>query len=215
MLAFLGSSMVFTSCKTDEDRRITETKTLDEQLSEDENFRVAVTALGTLAAVSADNDWAGRMDEISATITKVKQGNYQLEEIEAIERVLGISIAELQLNLESVVKNIAVLHDRYSELENMNSADRNALFSLAIQNSDEITSILHDLQIGDEQFRRACIWRDLCNGIVGLASLLGGPVLCEAISTAIGIPGVGTIVCTIVIALAEDLLGGICNGINC
>ncbi len=211
-MAFLGGSFLFTSCSTDENRGI-EAKSIDQKVSESDNFRNAVEALTDLAAVSANNNWADRIDEIEELSAKIQNGNFGLEEIAAIEDALGISIEAFSNSINNIGKSLGGLYDELPELGDIESAERQAIFSLAIDNSSELTDMVAGA--GSANLRAGCFWRDLCNGIVGIAALIGGPQLCEAIGTAIGIPFVGTIVCAIVTPILKDILTGICNTLPC
>ena len=99
--------------------------------------------------------------------------------------------------------------EKYPVLNDMTAQQRQSLFSTVIADNPEVAAYVMDLYSNG----RMCFLQDLCNLVVDLAVIIGGPVLCDIIAGAI--PVIGPLLCNIVIDIAEDLLVGLCNALPC
>ena len=191
LFLFLAAVVSFTSCSKVEElpKQIT-----SDVLASDLVFENAIKSTLEFVAVSQANNWEANGEEIYRLMNLADNGdataNASLTELLGMERTAYVSF------IEEFAVNVNNLNEKYPSLLDMNSAEKNALYAAAITSNENIQSFVFELQ----ETYRACLAQDICNGVVNLAALIGGPVLCDVIANAI--PVVGSLVCNLVLDLS-------------
>lgn len=206
-LTLLAGMIAITGCSR---VQIAPTPTLAEQLAEDGRMEFALrTTLQVYEAGMAHN-WAGNRDQIDLLSVKAHAGSITTGEMNTLEGLLGMTFEEYKTLIGEFGSSWDQLLAAYPEIQNMSNSERQQLFSTVVQSNPAL-----QLQVaGIAERVGACPLRDICNLVVTLAKLIGGPILCDLIVGAT-IPIIGNILCTIVLTIASDLLTGICNALPC
>jgi hypothetical protein len=154
-----------------------------ETLTNDPVFEDAIKSSYNLVVTAQENNWQGNSAEIKRLMDLVNAGDASADA--ELTAVLGMTRAD------------------------MSDVEKNALFSAAISNNESMVNYITEIQSA----LRGCLLQDLCNGVVNIAALIGGPLLCDVIAGAV--PVIGPLLCNIVVNLAKDLLFGICAALPC
>ena len=202
VFACMGTTL-FTSCSTE----VAPQKLIVDELISDADFENAVKSSLDILVLAKKNNWQENTQEISNLIDRVENGDVTAEG--QLTLLLGMTRQEYLAQMESFAVAVVDLNNKYEELGTMTAVDRQALITDVIAQNEELQAYVGDLQA---EFR-GCFIQDLCNGIVTLARLIGGPILCDYIAGAI--PVVGPLICNLVLGLAQDLLTGVCNALPC
>ncbi len=197
----ISTTLLFTSCSKQD--VVLEAQT---EISHDEQFLDAVKSSLDIVIVAQDNNWLGNAEQISELLSKT--GNDASAQTE-LESLLGMSQEAYLEQMKSFAFSINNLFESRPEMKDMTSAERQAFFADAIAQNEELAAYVSELQAG----LRGCLLQDICNLVVTLAELIGGPFLCDYLANAV--PVVGPILCTIILDIASDLLTGICNVLPC
>lgn len=196
-----ASTMVLSSCGVDE-TPVKVSQTPSEQIIVSEVKNVV-----DIAILADQSGWMANAKQINELLAASENGNATATA--ELEGVLGVTKGAYIETMTRFAVSINAIYEAEPQLANMNNAQRQDYFNKLIANNAEISGYL--TQINEDL--RACFLQDLCNGIVSIAALVGGPVLCDIISGAV--PIIGGALCGIVIDLAKNLLTGICNGLPC
>jgi hypothetical protein len=203
LMLFLGAMIAFTSCSKEEDAQRVTVETLTNDLV----FEEAIKSSFNLVVTAQENNWQANSVAINSLMDRVNAGDVSADA--ELTSILGMTRVEFVALVEGFAVSVNDLNTKYPELEDMSDAEKNALFSAAISNNESIVGYVNEVQSA----LRGCALQDLCNGIVNLAALIGGPILCDIIAGAV--PVIGPLLCNIVVDLAKDLLFGICNALPC
>jgi hypothetical protein len=207
LLSLLAGLFVITGCSR---QQIAPTPSLVEMLSEDGRMEAALRTTLNVYGAGMTNNWAGNRDQIDLLSVKAHIGSITTAELNTLEGVLGMTFEEYKTLIGDFGKSWDNLLSAYPEIQKMNNAERQALFSNVVKSNPELQ--VHIAGIAERV--GACPLRDICNLVVTLAKLIGGPILCDVIVGAT-IPIIGNILCTIALTIASDLLTGICNALPC
>lgn len=203
LLLMMVGFLSITSCTKEELAQ----KSITEVLSEDLVFENAIKESLDLTLVAKANDWQNNAVAIKNLLDRSSNGDASAD-IE-LTNLLGMTKEAYFSQLESFGDAIVKLNNKYPELNNMSATEKQVLIADAISQNENIQLYVAELQ---EQFR-GCLVQDICTGIVSLAALIGGPILCDAIAG--GIPIVGPLLCNLVLGIAQDLLNGVCMALPC
>jgi hypothetical protein len=203
LMLFLGAMIAFTSCSKEEDAQRVTVETLTNDLV----FEEAIKSSFNLVVTAQENNWQANSAAINSLMDRVNAGDVSADA--ELTSILGMTRVEFVALVEGFAVSVNDLNTKYPELEDMSDAEKNALFSAAISNNESIVGYVNEVQSA----LRGCALQDLCNGIVNIAALIGGPILCDIIAGAV--PVIGPLLCNIVVDLAKDLLFGICNALPC
>ncbi|MCP4123712.1 MAG: hypothetical protein GY751_18335 [Bacteroidetes bacterium] len=204
MLTVFGSAF-FTSCCTDGDVQIM----IQEELVSDNEFVNAVEATVEMVVTAVDNQWLDNADAISELARKASDSELTVAQQAQLEGLLGMTMDDYTREMTDFGNAWNVLLEKYPQLNEMSDVERQAIFADAVAGNEDLMIYLADVQ----SMLRACFWQDLCNLVVDLAALIGGPFLCEVIANAV--PVIGPLLCNIVLDIASDLLTGLCGLIPC
>jgi len=203
LMLFLGAMVAVTSCSKEEDaQRVTV-----ETLTNDAVFEEAIKASYNLVVTAQENNWQGNSEEIKRLMDLVNAGDASADA--QLTVVLGMTRAEFTSFIEGFAVSVNNLNTKHPEFADMSEVEKNALFTAAIGNNESIVNYITEIQSA----LRGCLLQDLCNGIVNIAALIGGPVLCDIIAGAV--PVIGPLLCNIVVNLAKDLLFAVCGALPC
>ncbi len=204
MLCVAGM-LVFTGCKTNDYQRPDTTQAL----ITDQAFTEVVSTTVDIVLTAMDNQWIHNSAEIRAIMDKAEQGPLTALDRANLEALLGMSLEDYGVLMQGMSQSYSVLLERYPSLEEMSSEERQAVFATAIESNPEVAAYFAGLN----EAARMCLAQDICNLVVDLARLIGGPLLCDVIANAV--PVIGPLLCNIVLDLAEDILRGICTALPC
>ncbi len=201
LLSMTGTTL-FNSCTTEEPQRL-----IQDELLADSEFTDAVKSSLDVVILAQENNWIENAEQIKDLVVRANDGD-QLAEAE-MTSLLGMTRQEYLSHIESFAMAINDMYTKYPQIGEMSNEERQALFTDVIGQNEELQ--VYILQLQEEL--RGCFIQDLCNGIVSLAALIGGPFLCEYLAGVI--PVVGPMICGIIIDVAQDLLTGLCNALPC
>lgn len=204
LLLMLIGIISFSSCSKIEEQPI---KVTSEILTNDVVFEDAIKSSLEVVVLAQQNNWQSNSSEIARLLELANNGDINAES--SLEELIGMSRASYLTLMEDFATSINDLNVKYPSLQDMSQAERTALYSSAIENNESIQNYVAELK---DSFR-GCFIQDLCNGIVNIAALIGGPALCDVIANAV--PVVGPLLCNLVLDIAKDLLFGICNALPC
>lgn len=204
LFLMLAGVLSFTSCSKVEELP---QKVTSEILTNDVVFENAIKSSLDVVVVAQQNNWQANSDEIARLLTLANNGDATADA--QLTSLLGMNRTAYISFMEDFAVSINNLNEKYPSLVDMSSAEKTALYSAAITGNENIQIYVAQLQ---ESFR-GCFVQDLCTGIVNIAALIGGPVLCDVIANAV--PIVGSLLCNLVLDIAKDLLYGVCNALPC
>lgn len=203
---FMASALFMTSCSTTEE---IQRPTITESLTTDQSFTEVVSTTVDVVLSAMDNQWIENSADIRAILDKAEQGPLTALDKANLETLLGMSLEDYGILMEDMSNSYSTLLQRYPSLEEMAPEARQAIFASALESNPEVAAYF----AGMNEAARACLAQDICNLVVDLARLIGGPLLCDVIANAV--PVIGPLLCNIVIDLAVDILRGICSALPC
>jgi hypothetical protein len=198
------STTFFTSCSES-----AEQVAINDMLLTDQAFTDAVLSTVDLFMTAQDNDWQSESQVIAALMRKAGSDGLSADEEAQLEDLLGMTREAYIQYLSDYGNTMNALLEKYPVLQDMNAAERQELFTDVISRHDELAAYMAEIQSA----LRACPLQDICNLVVDLAVIIGGPFLCDIIAGAI--PIIGPLLCNIVLDLASDILTGLCDALPC
>ena len=205
LMLVLSGNILFTGCATDQAPQIT----ITDQLLDDQTFTEAVTSTVDLVILAQDNDWMLNGETIQEMMRKSAADGLTAVEEEQLTELLGMDRDAFIQEMTDFGSAINDLMEKYPLLNDMSASERQDLFGSVIAENPELAAYMYDLYSNG----RMCFLQDLCNLVVDLAVLIGGPFLCDVIAEAV--PIIGPLLCNLVLDIAEDLLVGLCNALPC
>jgi len=204
----VSSMMVFNSCQKEVTKVSTES--LSVRMSGDEEVVEAYRATLNVFMAGVQNNWIANKPAIDALVTKVRLQTATPEELATLEEYVGMPYAMFESKMNDFATRMAHVAQKYPELENMSELERQAIFTKVAEKNPELLASALTLKAS---MRGQCPWQDLCNGIIDLAKLIGGPFLCDLIAGSV--PIIGPLLCNIVLSIAADLLKSLCLLLPC